>query len=70
MERLWLFVLTVAGEPWATGEPGPVCRHGSAGHPGDGVQASGSRVQRRSQQAAVGKNQETRNQRTRSCWPK
>lgn len=56
------FFLTVAGEPWATGEPGPVRRHGSAGHPGDGVQAPGSRVQRCSQQAAVGKNRKTRNQ--------
>lgn len=69
MTRLWLFVLTVAGEPWAAGEPGAVRRHGSAGHPGDGVQASGSRVQGRSQQAAVGKNHETRNQETKGFRP-
>lgn len=47
----------MAGEPCTDRESGPVHRSGSTGQCGDGAQAPGGRVQRRSQQAAVGKNQ-------------
>lgn len=47
----------MAGEPCTDRESGPVHRSGSTGQCGAGAQAPGGRVQRRSQQAAVGKNQ-------------